>query len=88
MEKSKTIDIASFDSPAFYAKMENASREAGSRPLQILNSSFSILSSCISMISYIILLLTVRPWAPLLILITSLPSALISRHFRKKMSRS
>lgn len=36
------------------------------------------------MISYIILLLTVRPWAPLLILITSLPSALISRHFRKK----
>lgn len=84
MEKSKTIDIASFDSPEFYAKMENASREAGTRPLQILNASFSILSSCISMISYIILLLTVRPWAPLLIMMASLPSALISHHFRKK----
>lgn len=84
MDKSKAIDIASFDRPEFYAKMENASREASIRPLQILNSSFSILSSCISMVSYIILLLTVRPWAPLLILIASLPSAWISYRFRKK----
>ncbi len=84
MNKSREIDLSSFDSPAFYARMENASREASVRPLQILSASFSILSSVISMISYIILLLGVNPWAPLIILAAAVPSGLVSYYFRRK----
>ena len=40
MNKAKEVDLASFDSPEFYAKMENANREAGNRPIQVLNASF------------------------------------------------
>ena len=36
MEKSKEIDIAAYDTPEFYEKLENANREAGTRPVAIL----------------------------------------------------
>ncbi len=56
MEKAKEVDLASFDMPDFYARLENASREAGSRPVSILNSAFGMISKIISMVSYIVVL--------------------------------
>lgn len=32
MEKAKHLDMASFDMPAFYERLENANREAGQSP--------------------------------------------------------
>ena len=84
MKKAKTIDIASFDRPEFYEKLENASREAGSRPIQILRSTFQIMSTLISMISYIVILWAISPAAPWLIIALSLPSAIITFSYRKK----
>ena len=84
MKKAKTIDIASFDRPEFYEKLENASREAGSRPIQILRSTFQIMSTIISMVSYIVLLWAISPAAPWLIIALSLPSAIITFSYRKK----
>ena len=84
MKKAKTLDIASFDRPEFYEKLENASREAGSRPIQILRSTFSIMSTLISMVSYIVILWAVSPAAPLVIILLSLPSAIITFAYRKK----
>ena len=42
MRKSREVDLASFDLPEFYEKFENAKREAGRRPIQILNNNFTI----------------------------------------------
>jgi len=58
MEKSKTVDMASFDLPEFYEKMENANREAGNRPLNILSQTFGIVSTVIELVSYLIILFT------------------------------
>jgi len=82
--KAKTIDIASFDRPEFYEKLENANREAGSRPIQILNSTFSIVSTLISMISFITILTSVSVFAPVLIIILAIPSAIITFIYRRK----
>ena len=84
MKKAKTIDIASFDRPEFYEKLENASREAGSRPIMILRSTFQIMSTVISMVSYIVILWAISPAAPWLIIALSLPSAIITFSYRKK----
>ncbi len=84
MNKAKEIDLKSFDQPEFYSKLENASREAGNRPIQILNSTFSILSELISMVSFIVILWAVSPAAPFIILVISIPSAIINFHYRKK----
>ena len=45
MNKAKTIDIASFDRPSFYEKLENANREAGHRPIQVLSETFDMMST-------------------------------------------
>ncbi len=84
MEKARDTDLMKFDQPEFYAKLENASREAGNRPVQIMSSAFSVASTIISMVSYIIVLFTVSKWAPLLIVLVSVPSAVITFVYRRK----
>ncbi len=84
MKKTKDIDIACFDLPDFYEKLENANREAGMRPIQILNSSFNVISTTVSMISFIAILVSVSFWAPLLVGLLALPSTIVSFVFRKK----
>lgn len=84
IEKAKEVDLASFDMPEFYEKMENASREAGTSPVSILQSTFNILSVCISVVSYIVILVAISPWAPIIIVALSVPTAVISFIYRKK----
>lgn len=86
MEKAKELDLASFDDPAFYEKMENANREAGNRPLLILSETFSTVSTVVEFISYLVILLAIPglAWATLVILLTAIPSAVINFIYRKK----
>lgn len=82
--KAKTIDVSQFDLPEFYEKFENASREASFRPIQILSSTFSMISNIISMISFIIVLVALNPIAPLIIFVISLPAAIIKFVYGRK----
>ncbi len=84
LNKAKEADIGSFDRPAFYEKLENANREAGVRPVSILNATFSVISACISMVSFIVILTALHPAAPLLILAMALPGAIINYIYRRK----
>ena len=86
MEKSKEIDMASYDLPSFYEKLENANREAGIRPLSILSQTFSVISTFIELISYVVILATAPDiwWAVLIIIIVSVPSAIINFIYRRK----
>jgi len=86
MEKASELDLASFDIPGFYEKLENANREAGVRPISIISSTFSIISSLIEFISYIIVLATAPGlwWAVLVIIGVSVPSAIINFIYKRK----
>lgn len=84
MYKAREVDLASFDDPEFYERFENAKREAGNRPINILNNNFTIISTVISMFSFIVILGAVIPWAPLVIVLTSIPTAIINFSYRKK----
>jgi ABC-type multidrug transport system fused ATPase/permease subunit len=84
MEKAKEVDMVSYDSPSFYAKLENANREAGSRPIQIMSSTFSVVSTIISMVSYIVVLFAVSSIAPILIVLVSIPATIVNFVYRKK----
>lgn len=87
IEKAKTVDLASFDRPEFYEKLENANREAGMRPIGILNSTFSIISSLISIISFALILIGLHPLAPVVIAVMALPGAVVTYVFRNKQFR-
>ncbi len=84
INKAKDIDVAKFDIPEFYEQLENASREADRRPIQIMEAVFNIISTVISMVSFIAILWFVSPVAPVIIIAMSLPSAFVNFHFRKK----
>ncbi len=83
-EKAKDIDMASFDDPEFYEKLENANREAGTRPINIINNVFSTVSSVITLISFITILATLSSYATGLIIVLSFPSAIIAFMFRRR----
>ena len=99
MHKAKTVDVGSFDMPDFYERMENANREAGSRPIHILSSAFAVISRVITLCSFaavlVGLLAEIKSFSgtgsfvftvcfALLYLILSVASAAVSFHFRKK----
>ncbi len=84
MHKAKDLDLCSFDLPAFYEKLENANREAGMRPIQILSATFSVFSTLISLVSYVIILASALWWAALVMIAVSVPSAIINFHYRRK----
>ena len=89
MEKSKEIDLSSFDNPAFYEKMENANREAGNRPLHIMTETFGVVSSVIELVSYLIVLLSAPglSWITFIVFLVSVPSAIINFVYRRKYFR-
>lgn len=86
MEKSKEIDLASFDNPAFYEKMENANREAGHRPLHILTETLGIISSVIELVSFLVVLLSAPglSWITFVVILVSIPSAVVNFIYRRK----
>ncbi len=87
MNKAKTVDMCSFDSPEFYEKLENANREAGMRPIGIITATFNVISSVISVASFIVVLSTLSPWAPVIIIATAVPGALVNYIYRNRNFR-
>ncbi len=87
MNKAKTLDTASFDSPEFYEKLENANREAGIRPINILSATFAVISSVISIVSFVAVLATLSPLAPVFIIVAALPGAVVNYIYRSKNYR-
>ena len=84
MTKSKEVDLSSYDSPEYYTKLENATREAARRPIESLTATFSIISTVINIVSYIIIILAVGILPALLIIAVSIPSTVINFYFRRK----
>ncbi len=91
MNKAKSVDLASFDMPDFYERLENANREAGMRPVHILRSSFELVSKVISMFSYFAVLVVILSILPvysvfffIIFILLTVASAVVSFHFRRK----
>ncbi len=93
MKKSEEIDLAAYDMPEFYEKLENANREAGMRPVQILSATFRMVSTLIGLVSYVVIISAAFPIAAVCIIAVSIPSAAVSfvyrhKHFRYMRHRS
>ncbi|MBR2930627.1 MAG: ABC transporter ATP-binding protein [Clostridia bacterium] len=82
--KARDVDLRSFDDPDFYEKLENANREAGMRPLHILSATFNVISSVISAVSFVVVLATLSPIAPLLIICAAVPGAIVNYVYRNR----
>ncbi len=87
MKKARDTDLSCFDRPEFYEKLENANREAGMRPIQILSSSFGVVSAFISCVSFVAVLWALSPIAPIIITLVAIPGALVNYIYRNRSFR-
>jgi ATP-binding cassette subfamily B protein len=81
LEKTLELDLAHFEDPRLYDKLQNARREASSRPLELFNNLVAILGNVVQLVSYGALLLAFSPWTLLILLVAAIPAFLLEAKF-------
>ena len=80
MEHASALDLARFEEPEFYDKMERARRQTTGR-LGLLSSLFTLAQEMVTLASLSTGLLLFSPWLMLLLVLAVLPSFLGESHF-------
>ncbi len=81
LDKALTLQLAHFEDSEFYDKLTRARREASTRPLGLVNKTFSLIQNAISLISYAALLLAFSPWAVVILILGGLPQFVAEAKF-------
>ncbi len=81
LEKALKLELSHFENSEFYDKMTRARREASSRPLSLVNRTFNIIQSIISLVAYGGLLINFSLWAVIVLILTAIPSFIAETRF-------
>ena len=81
LAKALTLDLRHFEDSEFYDKLTRARREASSRPLALVMSSFGLVQNGIALVSFGFLLAGFSPWAVAVLLLAGLPSFIAEAKF-------
>src|SRR6266851_6540263 len=74
LEKALSLELRHFEDAEVYDKMQNARREASSRPLSLVLQGFSIAQNTISLATYAVLLIRVAAWSVWVLIAASIPA--------------
>ena len=74
LEKAQELAMTQFEDADFYDKLTRARREASSRPLSLVNRTFSLAQNAVTLVSYAVLLLQFSGWAVLILLVAGFPA--------------
>jgi ABC-type multidrug transport system, ATPase and permease components len=81
LEKALTLELRHFEDSEFYDRLTRARREASSRPLALVMSSFGLVQNAIALVSFGTLLAQFSPWAVAVLLLAGLPSFVAEAKF-------
>ena len=81
LEKAGTLSLSQFEDSELYDQLTRARREASTRPLGLVNKTFSLLQNAISLVSFGVLLVQFSPWALLILIAGALPVFLSEAKF-------
>lgn len=81
LEKAVQLDLAQFEDSAFYDQLTQARRQASQRPLSLVNRTFNLVQSAITLVSYAGLLWTFSPLAVLVLVAAALPAFFVETRF-------
>jgi len=84
IQKALTLDLAFFEHPDFYDRLQNARRESGYKPVDLINDTFLIVQNTITLISYAVLCLHNNPWLVIILLVTSIPAFIAETRFSEE----
>ena len=74
LEKALALELRHFEDSATYDKMQNARREANSRPLSLVTQAFSIVRNTITLGTFAALLVSLSPWSVVVLVAASVPA--------------
>ena len=84
IRKALTLDLAFFEHPDYYDRLQNARREGGYKPVELINDAFQIVQNVITMISFAALMLRFSPWLVVILLATSIPAFIAETRFSEQ----
>ena len=84
IRKALTLDLAFFEHPEFYDRLQNARRESGYKPVDLINDTFLIVQNTITLVSFAVLLLRFSPWLVVILLVTSIPAFIAETRFSEE----
>ncbi|MET0501256.1 MAG: ABC transporter ATP-binding protein [Candidatus Binatia bacterium] len=84
IRKALGLDLAFFEHPDFYDRLQNARRESGYKPVDLINDTFLIVQNTITLVSFAVLLLRFSPWLVVVLLLTSIPAFIAETRFAEE----
>jgi ATP-binding cassette, subfamily B, bacterial len=74
LHKALELELRHFEDSDTYDKMQNARREASTRPLALVMEAFSILRNIVTLSTYAVMLVALSPWSVVLLVAASIPA--------------
>jgi len=83
IRKALALDLHYFEDAQFYDKLQNARRESNWRALNIINTSFNLLQSAITLATFAVGLLAFSPLIALVLFGATIPSFIAQTHYSR-----
>jgi len=74
LDKALSLELRHFEDASVYDKMQNARREASSRPLSLVMQAFTVAQSAVTLAALSALLWRLSPWSVVVIVAASVPA--------------
>lgn len=74
MEKANTLDLAFFENPTFYDRLQEAQSQAASRPIGMISETFGLGRTVITLLSMVVLLSQLAWWLSFVAILAPLPA--------------
>jgi ABC-type multidrug transport system fused ATPase/permease subunit len=81
LDKALSLELSHFEDPSVYDKLQNARREASSRPLNLFTNIVAIAGGIVTLASYGALLVAFNPWTLLALLVATVPAFLVEAKY-------
>jgi ATP-binding cassette subfamily B protein len=82
--KALALDLAYFEDSDFYDRLQNARREGGYKPVELINDTFLIVQNMITLISFAVLMLRFSPWLVGILVATSIPAFIAETRYSER----
>ncbi len=87
LEKAQTLELRHLEDPEFYDQLTRARREASSRPLSVVNETFTLLQNTLTLLGYVALLVREGPIFVVGLALAALPSTIAEMRFSSQAFR-
>ena len=87
LEKAISLELRHFDDASVYDKMQNARREASSRPYSLVVGLLGAAQSTVTLATYVVLLARLSGWSVVVIVVASVPAFIAETSLARRAFR-